>query len=131
MGLTDYLKKKVEEIGKKIEEEVNNADKKIEEELKSLNKTLDGLKILRGEEKQKMEQLGLEAYISNMKEHKEVYGEVSEEHMNRLQKFRADAKEAGDGHFVKSLVEGYACGLGVNYRRKMKKETDDKTMEEK
>lgn len=121
MGLTDYLIK----IGEKIGEEMEKVEQTIEEEIKGLNKTLDEMKALRKEEKQKMKGLGLEAYVKDIRENKSVYGDVSEEHINKLQGYHAEAKALGEGHFAKEFVEECIYGLAVSYRIKMEKK--DKT----
>ncbi len=127
MGLTDYLIK----IGEKIGEEMEKVEQTIEEEIKGLNKTLDEMKALRKEEKQKMKDLGLEAYVKDIKENKDVYGDISEEHVNKLQEYHAEAKALGEDHFAKDFVEACIYGLAVNYRRKMLKKDKTKIMEEK
>lgn len=127
MGLTDYLIK----IGEKIGEEMEKVEQAIEEEIKGLNKTLDEVKTLRKEEKQKMKDLGLEAYVKDVKENKSVYGDVSEEHVNKLQGYHAEAEKLGKDHFSKDVVEECIYSLGVHYRRKMLKKDKTKTMEEK
>lgn len=123
MGLTDYLIK----IGEKIGEEMEKAEQTIEEEIKGLNKTLDEMKALRKEEKQKMKDLGLEAYVKDIKENKSVYSDVSEEHINKLQGYYTEAKTLSKGNFAKEFVEECIYGLAVSYRIKMKKKDNNKT----
>lgn len=77
-------------------------------------------RVLQMEEKLKLEKLGLEAYVTNIKDNRNIYGDIPEEELNELQKLVTEVGAAGlrKGHHLRRDAEKNMYSLGAFYRDK-------------
>lgn len=78
-------------------------------------------RIFNEEEKLKLEKLGLEAYVTNIKENKDVYGDIPREELNEIQNLVAEIGVAGlkRSHPLRKDAEKNMYTLGASYRNKI------------
>ena len=118
MGLMDELKKNIK--GKAAD-----LNKRLEETFEAVDERAELLKKLTSEEKKKLNQLGIEAYIEDLKTNKEVYGEISERVITKTRNLYAQVKDLEENSVATQVCKGTIYGLGAHYRNKMLKNKED------